>query len=147
MHIHCIISCSSYNVAYRTLISTVAASPPRNVTFKQVGHTVMVSWLPPSDGATPTGYSIHYSLPENDENVITIDNPSQSREVFTEVIAGLEPGYEYTFYLKTLSSTLPSVTTTQFRVKSRSLLITLLAILAYNTHSCCIRVFFKYYMH
>ena len=81
-----------------------APSPPTDVDVSQNGlSSLLVSWTPPSGGATVTGYYIYYQ----NSGTLTTENTATSA-----IITGLSAGVTYSINVVANSTTLPSTETT-----------------------------------
>ena len=89
------------------LILLTAAGPPTDVNGEQFETVLSVTWVPPTTGATPTGYVVCYEASGSLSNVM-INNGSASQQTFNIS----QVGEQHSLTIVVLSSQLPSATTT-----------------------------------
>lgn len=86
--------------SYIVILSFIVANPPTGLTAVRESETeVTVSWIPPADGDTVTGYQIFYQ----DKESVIVD-----ASVIRYTISNLEPKITYSVTMVALSAHLPS---------------------------------------
>ncbi|XP_064104227.1 nephrin-like [Macrobrachium nipponense] len=96
---------SNYKGAYtsnHTLGPPIPPHQPYNLSVASViGSTAILTWIPPSHGTTPSGYTIRYR-PLHDEEYLRQN--VAGRGTTTVKIQGLSPGATYEFAVQTYNS-------------------------------------------
>ena len=104
--------------------ATAAPGPPTGLRAVFTGsNTITVSWIPPSGGTPPTGYSIYYEATSGgaDTGNVTVGGASTSQHTITDRTRDA-----YTVRIVALSTQFPSTvaTTTTTGGESMSIVIT-----------------------